>query len=266
MLMRLRPRHPGALKLLTLLIAVLSALIPLAAYAGEPGGAPPASIAINLQLSGQFGDSAVAVTGSGVVNDNGEFQISLNVTQPSAHTLDLVGSGGVLYASPDGGAYQAIDLKGGQLASMFGGAALAGCANPAMMGAGVNGLQSLLGPGGMLNPGNLLQPAGTQVVDGVETEHLSAQIDLVQAAPVIGRIVGGIAAACGLPFSASDVQNLQTALAGGTLNIDAYLEQPGNFPRRVGVGLNLPAANVQFTLQADLTPNDTSSPILPPGQ
>lgn len=262
--MRLRSLHPGALKVLAVLVAVLSGLMPLAAHAGEPGGAPPASISINLQLNGQFGATAVAARAAGVVNDNGDFHIAVDVTQPEARTLDLISTGGVLYLSADGGPYQGMDLLHGGAGALSLGGMMGGCANATMMGSSVSDLQSLFGPGGDLNAGNVLQPVGMQVIDGVETEHLSGQVDLEQAAPLLSRLLGGIAAACGLPVTMGNLQNLQSGLAGATLTLDTYLQQPGNFPRRINVDLNIPAANVQLSYQLDLTPNDTASPILPP--
>ena len=104
------------------------------------------------------------------------------------------------------------------------------------------------------------------MIDGVETLHLTGQIDLEQAASDLGPLFGAVATACGLPTNLGDLQTLQTGLAGATLSIDAYLQQPGNFPRRIGLNLDVPVANVQFSFQADLTPNATSSPILPPVQ
>jgi len=263
-LTRLRSLHPATLRVLALLVALISGLLPLAAHAGEPGAAPPASVSINLQLSGQLGATTVAATASGVANDTGDFHIAVDVTEPQAHTLDLIATGGVLYLSADGGPYQGMDLRQGGAGSVSLGGMMPGCASPATMSGSFGDLQALFGSGGDLSAANILQPAGMQVIDGVATEHLSGQIDLEQAAPLLSRLLGGIAAACGLPANAGGPQDLQTALAGATLNLDAYLQQPGNFPRRINVDLNIPSANLQLSYQLDLTPNDTSSPILPP--
>jgi hypothetical protein len=263
-LTRLRSLYPGGVRVLAVLVALLSGLVPLAAFAGEPGAAPPASIAIQLDFTGQFGDTAVAATGTGVVTDNGDLHFALALTQPQSRTIDEIVSGGVVYLSTDGGPYQSIDLSQAAAGALGVGGMLPGCATAGMAGPGFGNLGSLLGPGSAGSAGSLLQPAGTQVIDGVETEHLSGQIDLAQAAPALGQLLSGIAAACGLPATLSDLQGLQAGLAGATLKLDLYLQQPGNFPRQVNVALDIPAANVQFTLQENLTPQDIATPILPP--
>lgn len=253
--------HRGFFKALAIAVAIVSGLIPLAAHAGSPGSAPPGSIGINFNLQGQVQNTVYAATGSGVVNDNGDLQLTVNITQPEQHTLQEVVSNGAVYLSMDGAPYQSFDI--GQ--ALSGNLPSGGCQAPSEAGGLGGGLQSLLSTGGGLGAGRLLQPVGQATVDGVTTEHLAGQIDLSSIAPQLGSLLGQTFAACGLPGNLVSSANVSQALSGATLGLDVYLEQPGNFPRRISYTLNVPAKSLQLAFDETLTPSDMSVSIQAPG-
>jgi len=116
----LRSRSFRALKALAVVAIALGSLLPLAARAGEPGEAPPAAVRFSLSLraTAAMAGGDLALTADGVSNQTGEFQATINVTQPESHTMSLVRTGDTIYVSLDGGPYQTMTQQGLQSRSL----------------------------------------------------------------------------------------------------------------------------------------------------
>lgn len=235
---------------------VLCIFVPALARAQQAGGQTPAAVQVNFSVQGQLPDSNLEASGNGVVNATGDMHLTFNVTQPSTHSIDIIASQGTVYLSSDGQPYQSFSMS--DLSS----SAPAGCAVPANGAAG--GLPSFLNPQSSPLVGALIHPVGTATVNGVLTNHSQGHVDLGTFVPLLLPTVEQMLSSCGVPSTGFDPSAVQAESSGSTLDLDTYVGQTDNFPRRVQVNVTVPSGPFQLSAQVDLTPLATAVPVAPP--
>jgi len=129
-------------------------------------------------------------------------------------------------------------------------------------------LQQALADSGQQGTSGFVRPVGFTIIDGAPAVHVHGSLDLGRLAsqPALPAQLGELFGACGVPANAVDTASLQLILTGATVNLDAYLQEPGNFPRRFTLELHVPLASFDLELQGDLTPLQAPAVITPPAQ
>lgn len=241
--------------LLFLVAAPLLALLPLAAQAGAPG-ANPAAVRFTIAMQVQTPDGALSFSGNGVADTNGDVQLHMDLNGPEQHGFDYIMADGTAYISVDGGPYEAVTP--GEAGGM-GGLDSSCLAMPS---------QGNLGDiGTLLGPSATVQNLGTETLDGANVQHIRVHLDLQNALQAIAPLLRQTLVGCG--FDAGQLGQLsshaaQAALAGATLDLDAYVDTTNQFPRRLDLTIDAPAVPVSISMQETFTPLATPVAITPP--
>jgi hypothetical protein len=113
----------------------------------------------------------------------------------------------------------------------------------------------------------MVENLGTEALDGASVQHVRLHVDLASAVQAIAPLLRQTLVGCGL--SAGQLGQLaspaaQAALAGSTLDLDAYVDTANQFPRRIDLTIDAPALPASISMQETFTPLDTPVTIAPP--
>ncbi len=248
---------PRSLRLFVLLvIAPLAALVPLSVRAGAPG-ANPAAVRFTIAMQVQAPNAAFSLSGSGVADTGGDVQLHMDLNGPEQHSIDYIMAGGTAYLSLDGAPYETVGpgSNGGSMGGLD-----ASCFSMSSQG-NLGDIATLLGPSATV------QNLGPETLDGATVDHVRVHLDLASALQSLAPLLRQTLLGCGL--SADQLNALsspegQMALAGSTLNLDAFVDTANQFPRRIDLALDFPGIPANFTLQETFTPLATPVAITPP--
>ncbi|HZQ35989.1 MAG TPA: hypothetical protein VFD32_08655 [Dehalococcoidia bacterium] len=241
-------------RVVLLLLAPLAALLPLAAHAGTPG-ANPAAVRFTIAMQAQGPDSSFSLSGDGVADMRGDVQLHMELNGPEQHSFDYIMAGGSAYISADGAPFEVVTPGMGAMGGLD-----SSCLAMSSQG-------NLGDIGTLLGPSASVQNLGTEMLDGASVQHVRIHLDLASAVQALAPLLRQTLVGCG--FSAGQLGQLsspeaQDALAGSTLDLDAYVDTVNQFPRRLDLSIDAPAVPLSISMQETFTPLATPVAITPP--
>jgi hypothetical protein len=240
--------------LVLLVLAPFAALLPLAAHAGAPG-ANPAAVRFTIAMQAQGPDGSFSISGDGVADMSGDVQLHMDLNGPEQHSIDYIMAGGTAYISADGAPYEVVTPGMGTPGGLD-----SSCLAMSSQG-NLDDIGTLLGPSASV------QNLGMETLDGASVQHVRIHLDLASAVQALAPLLRQTLAGCG--FSAGQFGQLsspeaQAALAGSTLDLDAYVDTANQFPRRLDLTIDAPAVPLSISMQETFTPLATPVTITPP--